>query len=52
MLGNEADEAAGTLTTSDRVYHVCRFKADFVEVVRIKKHQAEMQAEKLKLAFY
>lgn len=52
MLGNEANEAAGTLTISDRVYHVYGFRADFVAVVRIKRHQAEMQAEKLKLAFY
>lgn len=29
MLGNEAEEAAGTLTTSDRVCHIYRFRADW-----------------------
>lgn len=42
MLGNEAEEAAGTLT-SDRVcMSFYRFRIDFVEVALTKRHEAEM----------
>lgn len=35
MLGSESEEAAGTLTSD-------RFRGDWVDVVVIKRHQAEM----------